>query len=385
MRTESPIVRVDVCSLYSARGSSPNDTKERNTRDGEVRRDFLRLFIARRQPPRRPSARSQSVPGLCVSGSVKPGKLDRQPRPARETTHNCEAKLSRPAGLRCLKGTRLEREALMTEIEMPDKQLMSSSLADTPERGANHLRLRGHRHALVNPRPVFVERIRLHQLVANSGTAPSLRLCSVTESGWSSTALTASTPLTGGAADLWYRAELRLPHLRRGQRRGRCRRARRSRFAYSVADLESAQRLRYAVADLPPTLRYGGGRRQAGIETASELAQQGRPVILVWRCPGTVVEQTGPARWANSCAGWAWTCSNPSRSARCGGMQWYSVTVPCPAQPRCGPRVSVCRIWPCSGLRTDAWAAAPPMKRPASTTNASSAEVTPPPSDHRCG
>jgi NADH dehydrogenase len=37
---------------------------------------------------------------------------------------------------------------------------------------ANHLRLRADVDiTLVNPRPVFVERIRLHQLVAGSGTA----------------------------------------------------------------------------------------------------------------------------------------------------------------------------------------------------------------------
>ena len=37
---------------------------------------------------------------------------------------------------------------------------------------ANHLRQRGDIEiTLVNPRPVFVERIRLHQLVAGTGTA----------------------------------------------------------------------------------------------------------------------------------------------------------------------------------------------------------------------
>ena len=37
---------------------------------------------------------------------------------------------------------------------------------------ANHLRSRADVEVtLVNPRPVFVERIRLHQLVAGSGTA----------------------------------------------------------------------------------------------------------------------------------------------------------------------------------------------------------------------
>jgi NADH dehydrogenase len=53
-------------------------------------------------------------------------------------------------------------------------------------------------------------------------------------------------------------------------------------FAYSIADLESAQRLRYALADLPadgPVTVVGGGL--TGIETASELAEQRSPVTLV--------------------------------------------------------------------------------------------------------
>ncbi len=48
-------------------------------------------------------------------------------------------------------------------------------------------------------------------------------------------------------------------------------------FAYPIAELESAQRLRYALADLPPAAPItvvGGGL--TGIETASELAEQGR-------------------------------------------------------------------------------------------------------------
>lgn len=53
-------------------------------------------------------------------------------------------------------------------------------------------------------------------------------------------------------------------------------------FAHSVADLESAQRLHYALADLPPPAPItvvGGGL--TGIETASELAELGRPVTLI--------------------------------------------------------------------------------------------------------
>ncbi|MBV8787224.1 MAG: FAD-dependent oxidoreductase [Mycobacterium sp.] len=156
---------------------------------------------------------------------------------------------------------------------------------------ANRLRQRRDVNVtLVNPRPVFVERIRLHQLVADTATATvdyatllgdevrlvvdtvahietdrrRVRLSSGTELGYdyliyavgSTNATPAGVP---GAAE----------------------------FAFSVADLESAQRLRYALADLPlgaPITVVGAGL--TGIETASELAELGRPVTLV--CGGTL-------------------------------------------------------------------------------------------------
>ncbi|OBI13611.1 pyridine nucleotide-disulfide oxidoreductase [Mycobacterium sp. E2327] len=151
---------------------------------------------------------------------------------------------------------------------------------------ANHLRQRPDVDiTLVNPRPVFVERIRLHQLVADTGAAIAdydtllgegiglvidaverieaadrrLVLASGAELDYDyliyAVGSTGAMPLTvPGAAE----------------------------FAHSVADLESAQRLRYALADLPlgsPVTVVGGGL--TGIETASELAELGRPVTLV--------------------------------------------------------------------------------------------------------
>jgi NADH dehydrogenase len=151
---------------------------------------------------------------------------------------------------------------------------------------ANHLRQRADVDiTLVNPRPVFVERIRLHQLVADTGAAVAdydtllghgvglvidaverieaadrrLALASGAELDYDyliyAVGSTGAMPLTvPGAAE----------------------------FAHSVADLESAQRLRYALADLPlasPVTVVGGGL--TGIETASELAEAGRPVTLV--------------------------------------------------------------------------------------------------------
>lgn len=154
---------------------------------------------------------------------------------------------------------------------------------------ANHLRQRPDIDiTLVNPRPVFVERIRLHQLVADTGTATAdyatllgdgirlvvdtvdriepagrrVLLSSGVELDYDyliyAVGSTGATPT--GASEVPGCAE----------------------FAHTVADLESAQRLHYALADLPlpaPITVVGGGL--TGIETASELAEQGRPVTLV--------------------------------------------------------------------------------------------------------
>ncbi|MGA9677637.1 MAG: FAD-dependent oxidoreductase [Mycobacterium sp.] len=150
---------------------------------------------------------------------------------------------------------------------------------------ANHLRLRPDVDiTLVNPRPVFVERIRLHQLVAGSGTA-------TVDYG---TLLGGGIQLVVDGADRIETAERRV-RLTSGATldydyliyavgstgampavRGA------AEFAYPIADLESAQRLRYALVDLPPDAPVavvGGGL--TGIEAASELAQHGRPVTLV--------------------------------------------------------------------------------------------------------
>lgn len=147
---------------------------------------------------------------------------------------------------------------------------------------------------LVNPRPFFVERIRLHQLAAGTGAATveydtllgagirlvvdnvdridaaarQIRLASGTQLDYDylvyAVGSTGAGPQTvPGAAE----------------------------FAHSVADLDSAQRLRYALADVPihpsgnvPIVVVGAGL--TGIETASELAQRGRLVTLV--CGGTL-------------------------------------------------------------------------------------------------
>ncbi|GJO02134.1 dehydrogenase [Mycobacterium marinum] len=150
---------------------------------------------------------------------------------------------------------------------------------------ANHLRSRADLEiTVVNPRPVFVERIRLHQLAAGSGTATvdydsmlgdgihlvvdavdridadehRLLLASGSELRYDyliyAVGSTAAMPAVAGAAE----------------------------FAFSVADLDGATRLRHAMADLPADAAItvvGGGL--TGIEAAAELAERGRRVTLV--------------------------------------------------------------------------------------------------------
>ncbi|MGZ4512920.1 MAG: NAD(P)/FAD-dependent oxidoreductase [Mycobacterium sp.] len=151
---------------------------------------------------------------------------------------------------------------------------------------ANHLRQRPDVDiTLVNPRPVFVERIRLHQLVADTGAATAdyatllgegIRLVVDTVERIEATA---RRVVLSSGAELDYDYLIyavgstgATPSTMPGF----------ADFAYSIADLESAQRLRYALADLPlaaPVTVVGGGL--TGIETASELAEQGRQVTLV--------------------------------------------------------------------------------------------------------
>lgn len=148
--------------------------------------------------------------------------------------------------------------------------------------------------ALVNPRPVFVERIRLHQLVADTGAATveygpllgdGIRLvvdsADRIDAGARRVRLASGTQLDYDYLVYAVGSTGAKPQAVPGALE----------FAYSVADLESARRLRHTLADLPvrpvhraPIVVVGGGL--TGIETASELAGQGRPVTLV--CGGTL-------------------------------------------------------------------------------------------------
>jgi len=151
---------------------------------------------------------------------------------------------------------------------------------------ANHLRLRADVEiTLVNPRPVFVERIRLHQLAASTGTAAldygtllGERIRLVVDGAERINAADRTIELTSGAVlDYDYviyavGSTGLLPSAVPGA----------AEFAYPVAELEQAERLRDALDELhpdAPVTVIGAGL--TGIETASELAEQGRRVTLV--------------------------------------------------------------------------------------------------------
>jgi NADH:ubiquinone reductase (H+-translocating) len=150
---------------------------------------------------------------------------------------------------------------------------------------ANRLRQRpGVVVTLINPRPDFVERIRLHQLAAGTRAATAeydtlledgIRL--IVDSADSIDMGNRRVLLTSGAAlDYDYLiyavgstgATPTVPGA--------------AEFAYSVSDLESATRLRHTLADLhpdAPVTVVGGGL--TGIEMASELGEAGRRVNMV--------------------------------------------------------------------------------------------------------
>jgi NADH dehydrogenase len=156
---------------------------------------------------------------------------------------------------------------------------------------ANHLRMRPDVDVtLVNPRPTFVERIRLHQLVAGTRIA-TVDYGSMLGEGIQLVVDSAERIDTGdrkvllsSGAVLDYDYVIyavgstgAVPSTVPGA----------AEFAYPIAELEHAERLRDALEDLhpqAPVTVVGGGL--TGIETASELAEQGRRVTLV--CGGVL-------------------------------------------------------------------------------------------------
>ncbi len=151
---------------------------------------------------------------------------------------------------------------------------------------ANHLRLRADVDImLVNPRRVFVERIRLHQWVAGTGSA-TVEYGTLLGDGIDLVVDTAERIDTakqqvvlgsGAVLDFDYlvyavgSTGAVAPTVPGAVR-----------FAYSVAEFEHAERLRNTLDELhpgAPITVVGAGL--TGIETASELAEQGRRVAMV--------------------------------------------------------------------------------------------------------
>ncbi|WP_243064805.1 NAD(P)/FAD-dependent oxidoreductase [Humibacter sp. RRB41] len=151
---------------------------------------------------------------------------------------------------------------------------------------ANHLRLGDDIDiTLVNPRSEFVERVRLHQLAAGTRDATvgfdtiladDVRLVVDTATRIDTRARTVHLA-SGDTLDFDYAIYAvgstgSIPSSVPGARD----------FAVSVAELESARRIRAALETLPqdaPITVVGGGL--TGIETAAELAEQGHRVTLV--------------------------------------------------------------------------------------------------------
>lgn len=150
---------------------------------------------------------------------------------------------------------------------------------------ANHLRLNPDiAITLINPRPVFVERIRLHQLITGSDDAvvayadilnPDIRL--LIDSVNRIDAATRTLELASGERVrydyLIYAvgstgAALTVPGA--------------TEFAYPLSEFEHGDRLRAAVEGIgvgAPVTVVGAG--PTGIETATELAEEGHAVTLV--------------------------------------------------------------------------------------------------------
>ncbi|MFI9604714.1 NAD(P)/FAD-dependent oxidoreductase [Streptomyces sp. NPDC052043] len=148
---------------------------------------------------------------------------------------------------------------------------------------------------LINPRPDFVHRVRLHQLVGGSDDAviayqdvlaEGVRLVVDTVTRIDA-AEHSVTPATGGTLDYDYLIYAVGSGSGSGSGSAGPSVPGAAEFAYPIASLEAAQRLRPVVDAAPataPVTVVGAG--PTGIETAAELAEQGRRVTLV--CGGVL-------------------------------------------------------------------------------------------------
>lgn len=139
--------------------------------------------------------------------------------------------------------------------------------------------------SLLNPRPRFVERIRLHQLITGSddarvdyadilapGVQPMVGEATNIDTAARRVNLTDGTTLPYDYLVYAVGSGPAVPAVPGAQ------------FAYPLSDLEAAERLRTALGRLPadaPVCVVGGGT--TGVEMAAELAELGRPVTLACR------------------------------------------------------------------------------------------------------
>lgn len=139
------------------------------------------------------------------------------------------------------------------------------------------------RITLVNPRPHFVERIRLHQLVAGTGDATVDMAAMLGDDVELVVDSAVRIDAAGRRVELESGAGLSYDYLLYAVgSTGAVPAVPGAEFAYSISELEDAQRLRNRVLDIAPSapiVVVGGGL--TGVEAASEFAEDGRPVTLV--------------------------------------------------------------------------------------------------------
>ncbi|MEU8175625.1 FAD-dependent oxidoreductase [Microbispora hainanensis] len=150
---------------------------------------------------------------------------------------------------------------------------------------------------LVNPRPEFVERVRLHQFVAGTGQAtvdyaallgegvrPAVDSATVIDTAARTVLLASGRTLDYDYLIYAVGSTASIPPSVPDA----------AEFAYGIAEFEAAQRLRTRLEELPldaPITVVGGG--STGIETAAELAERGRAVTLV--CGRSLAPSFGPS------------------------------------------------------------------------------------------
>ncbi|MFD3548514.1 NAD(P)/FAD-dependent oxidoreductase [Streptomyces sp. NPDC058655] len=142
---------------------------------------------------------------------------------------------------------------------------------------------------LINPRPDFVHRIRLHQLVGGTDSAVVAYREVLGERVRLVVDTVARIDAAGRSVDLAAGGTVGYDYLiyAVGSGSAKPRVPGAAEFAYPLADMEEAERLRAVLAAAPataPVTVVGAG--PTGIETAAELAEAGRAVTLV--CGGVL-------------------------------------------------------------------------------------------------